>query len=563
MTYTIERARKQLRDALEAAVKSAVMADELPEAEIPDFIFETPNDRSHGDYASNIAMVSAKAFRKAPRQIADIILQHLDLNNTYFDRCEIAGPGFMNFYCKQSFYTDILRDVAEGQAGYGENDFGQGERVLVEFVSANPTGPMHIGNARGGALGDCLSAVLQAAGYEVKKEFYINDAGNQLEKFGLSLDIRYRQIFEGENAPQLPEDSYHGEDIKAHAQAYADEFGDHLLQASEDERRKALTDFALPKNIEKMKKDLARYGVEYDRWFYESDLHKSGEVDQVVSIFKDKGLTYEKDEALWYRATDFGAEKDEVLIRSNGKPTYFAVDVAYHRNKFLRGFARLIDCWGADHHGHVARMKAALTAIGERGDMLDIVLYQLVNLVRDGQTVRMSKRTGKAIQLGDLLDEVSRDAARFTFNLHEPNVSMEFDLGLAVKEDAQNPVYYVQYAHARICSILSNLADDGITPVDCTPEMLGCLKTPEEMDLIRSIAAYPDEIVRAAKSLDSSIITRYTVNLATLFHKFYNNCRVRGEAEALMQARIQLCIATQTVLKNALTMFSITVSERM
>lgn len=563
MTYIVAKAKEQLKEAIAKALHSAMETGALPQAEIPAYIFEIPADRSHGDWSCNAAMAGARAFRCAPGKIAQAILGNIDLAGTYFDRCETAGPGFINFFYNKQFYTDVLTAVATEKDLYGHSGFGSGQKVMVEFVSANPTGPMHIGNARGGAIGDCLSSVLDAAGFQVAREFYVNDAGNQLEKFGMSLDIRYRQLFEGENSPEMPEDSYHGDDIIAHAKAYADEHGEVLLNLSEEARRKALVDFALPKNVAKMQKDMARYGIHYDRWFFESELHKSGEVDEIVTLLKEKGLTYQAEGAVWYRATALGAEKDEVLIRANGKPTYFTVDIAYHRNKFKRGFARLIDCWGADHHGHVARMKTAMNAIGENGDMLEIVLFQLVNLVRNGEAVRMSKRTGKAIQLGDLLDEVSVDAARFTFNLHEPNIAMDFDLGLAVQEDAQNPVYYVQYAHARICSILRNLASDGVSPRSCTEQELQLLSAPEETDLIRHLSAYPDEIVRAAKTLDSSILTKYIINLATLFHKFYNSCRVKGEAEALMQARISLCTATQTVLRNALTMFQISIPDSM
>lgn len=561
---TAANAKEQLKTQLKNAISSAISGGELPQAELTDFIFDVPADRSHGDLASNIAMASARVFKKSPLQIANIIVSHLKLEGGLFDRCQVAGPGFINFFYSSSFYGQVLAEVQEQGEGYGKSDFGKNEKLLVEFVSANPTGPMHIGNARGGALGDCLASVLDAAGFAVSREFYINDAGNQLDKFAMSLDIRYCQLFMGDAAPELPEDSYHGEDITEHAKAYANLHGDALMKQSEEERRKALTDFALPKNIEKMKADLARYGVHFDRWFKESELYKSGEVDRLVALFKEKGITYEQDGALWYKATDFGADKDEVLIRSNGRPTYFLVDIAYHKNKFDRGFSQLIDCWGADHHGHVARMKTALSAIGEDGGKLHIVLYQLVNLVRDGETVRMSKRTGKAIQLGDLLDEVSRDAARFTFNMHEPNIAMDFDLGLAVKEDAQNPVYYVQYAHARICSIIRTLEADGIDcNHNCSQDQLALLQAPEEIDLIRYISIYPEEIVRSAKNYDPSVITKYTVNLATLFHKFYNSCRVKGKELPLMQARIQLCRATQTVLKNALNMFSISVPDRM
>ncbi|HCP52713.1 MAG TPA: arginine--tRNA ligase, partial [Ruminococcaceae bacterium] len=418
------------------------------------------------------------------------------------------------------------------------------------------------GNARGGALGDCLASVLDAAGYDVWREFYVNDAGNQLDKFGLSLSIRYQQLF-AENPPELPEDSYHGEDILDLAKEYAKEHGDELMHVTEEERRKALVGFGLPKNIAKMKADMEKYRVHYDRWFLESDLHKDGEVMAVVDYLRDRGLTYEKDGAVWYKATEFGGEKDEVLVRANGNPTYFTADIAYHKNKFDRGFDLLIDIWGSDHHGHVARMKGAMDAIGQSADKLDIILMQFVRLMRDGQPVRMSKRTGKAIQLGDLLDEVPVDSARFLFNMREANSLLDFDLDLAVQQDSQNPVYYVQYAHARICSILRALEAEGVTPRDCTAEELALLTAPEELELIQHIASYTDEIIGAAKDYDPVRITRYVIELATKFHKFYNACRVKGEEESLMQARLTLCRATATVIRNVLTMFNITVPTSM
>ena len=562
MSKLVQQATNELRAAIEAAMKAAMADGSLPEAEAPAFALEVPADRSHGDWACNAAMAGARAFRQPPRKIAEAIAARLDLAPTYFDRCEIAGPGFLNFFLTPRFYADVLRDVEALGRDYGRSDTGKGEKVMVEFVSANPTGPMHMGNARGGALGDCLAAVLDAAGYDVWREFYVNDAGNQLDKFGLSLSIRYQQLF-AENPPELPEDSYHGEDILDLAKEYAAENGDALMRVSEEERRAALVGFGLPRNIAKMQADMEKYRVHYDRWFLESDLHKDGEVMAVVDYLRDRGLTYEKDGAVWYKATEFGGEKDEVLVRANGNPTYFTADIAYHKNKFDRGFDLLIDIWGSDHHGHVARMKGAMDAIGEDSDKLQIILMQFVRLMRDGEVVRMSKRTGKAIQLGDLLDEVPVDSARFLFNMREANSLLDFDLDLAVKQDAQNPVYYVQYAHARICSILRALEADGITPRDCTAEELAQLTAPEEVDLIRHIAEYTDEIVAAAKDFDPVRITRYVIELATKFHKFYNACRVKGEAEGLMQARLTLCRATAVVLRNVLTMFNITVPTSM
>ena len=541
MSKLAAQATRDLRQIILDALGRAVAEKALPMEPAPDFTIETPADPSHGDFATNVAMVSAKAFHMAPRKIAEALSPYFEFSGTYFEKFEIAGPGFINFFLSPRFYAAVLQDIEALQDGYGRSDFGKGKKINVEFVSANPTGPMHMGNARGGALGDCLAAVLDAAGYQVSREFYINDAGNQIDKFALSLDIRYQQIFKGEEAVPMPEDCYQGADILERAQEFAGLNGDGYLEKSQEERQKALVDFALPKNIAKMQSDLKKYRIEYDTWFHESVLHNDGEIQDTLKILTEKGMTYELDGALWYKATDFGAEKDEVLVRKNGNPTYFAADIAYHRNKFQRGFDRCIDIWGADHHGHVARMKGAMNAVGLDGSKLDVVLMQLVKLVRNGEIVRMSKRTGKAIQLADLLDEVPVDAARFLFNMREANSQMEFDLDLAVQQDAQNPVYYVQYAHARICSILKALEKDGVVKRACSEEELLLLVQPEELSLIRHLAAYTGEVVSAAKDYDPARITRYVIDLANLFHKFYNACRVKGEEDSLCQARLTLC----------------------
>ncbi len=553
-----------LREVILAAMGRAVAAGQLPAVPTPAFSIEVPADRSHGDYSANAAMVSARPFKMSPRKIADILIENIDLAGTYFVRCEAAGPGFLNFYLGDAYYADVLKDIESLGDAYGRSDFGGGKKVMVEFVSANPTGPMHMGNARGGALGDCLASVLDAAGYDVSREFYINDAGNQIEKFAVSLEARYLQLYKGEDAVPFPEDGYHGEDIKERAAQFAKEHGDAFVNVPEKERREALVGFALPKNIEKMKSDLRKYRIEYDTWFHESVLHQDGELAETIAILNERGVTYEQEGALWYQATRFGAEKDEVLVRQNGNPTYFAADIAYHRNKFLkRGFDTCINIWGADHHGHVARMQGALDAIGLDGSKLHIILMQLVRLMQGGEIVRMSKRTGKAIQLADLLDEVPVDAARFLFNMREANSQMEFDLDLAVQQDAQNPVYYVQYAHARICSILKALSQDGIVPRSPSADELQRLNTPEERELISHLAAFTDEIIEAARDYDPARITRYVITLATLFHKFYNSCRVKGEDESLMQARLCLCLSVRTVIRNVLRMFKITAPESM
>ncbi len=581
MSLLVKQAIAELRTAIMDAAGRAVADGEFPAVPLSDFNVEVPANRDFGDYSANAAMAWARDLHCAPRKIAQALIDRMELCDTFFERCEVAGAGFLNFYLRSSFNACIIQDILEKGDSYGRSDYGSGKKINVEFVSANPTGPMHMGNARGGALGDCLAAVLDFAGYDVSREFYVNDAGNQIAKFGLSLDIRYQQLFLGEDAVQLPEDSYHGEDIIERAKEFAAVNGDKYMSASEQERRQALIDFALPKNIAAMKENMAKYRINYDTWFLESTLHNDGELEETLNIMRDKGLTYEKDGALWYKNKEVLAAKlreqgkseeeierlelkDEVLIRTNGNPTYFAADIAYHRNKLqIRGFDKAIDVWGADHHGHVARMKGALDAIGCNGDDLDIILMQLVRLTRDGEVVRMSKRSGKAITLVDLLEEIPIDAVRFLFNMREPGSQMDFDLDLAVEQSSQNPVYYCQYAHARICSILRKLASEGVEPRECTIPELALLTAPEEKELIKHLSGLTDEIIASAKNYDPAKITRYAVELATLFHKFYNACRVGVEDESLMQARLSLCLCVRTVLRNVLTMFSITVPESM
>ena len=563
MSELVATATAQLRDALERSMKQAMEKGQLPEAPLPEIALEVPADRTHGDWSCNAAMAGARAFRMAPQKIAQAIQENLDLSGTYFNKCEIAGPGFLNFTYEPRFYGEVLQDIHKLGKDYGRSDYGQGKRVLVEFVSANPTGPMHIGNARGGVLGDALASVLDAAGYYVEREFYINDAGNQVNKFGASLEARYLQIFKGEDAIPFPEDGYKGADIIAHAENFAKEYGDKYVEASQQERRAALVDYALPKNIQGLHDDLLRYRVEYDNWFKESSLHENGSVEKVVELLKEKGATYEKDSAVWFHGEEYGSE-DFVLVRSNGVPTYVVPDIAYHYGKLVtRNFDMAIDVLGADHHGYVPRLKAALTALGVDASRLNVVLMQMVRLVRDGEIVKASKRSGKAITLVTLLEEVPVDAARFLFNSYEANTRIDFDLDLAVQQDSQNPVYYVQYAHARICSILKNLASDGITPRECTGEELALLTAPEELELIRYLSSYTGEVTAAAKALDPAKITKYVMNLSTLFHKFYNACRVKGTDEALTAARLYLCTATRTVLENGLELFKVTAPESM
>ena len=556
MSLIVKETQLELRNKIIEALGRAVANEELPAEPIPDFIIERPSNSANGDFSTNVAMAGARAFKKAPRAIAESIVNNLDLEGSLFDKAEIAGPGFINFFLSQQYYTEILKDIANKGEDYGKSNFGEGKKVLVEFVSANPTGPMHIGNARGGAIGDCLASVLDYAGYDVSREFYVNDAGNQIEKFATSLEVRYLQLYK--DGIEMPEDAYQGVDITEHAKAFAEEFGDKFVEAESADRRKALVDFALPKNIAGLERDLLQYRIKYDRWFKESSLHNDGSVTEVIDKLKSLGVTYEKDGALWFKASEYGNDKDIVLIRANGLPTYIVPDIAYHYNKLVtRGNDIAVDVLGADHHGYVPRMKAALTALGIDASRLNCVIMQMVRLVRDGETIKLSNRSGKAITRTTLLEEVPIDAARFFFNLREPNSHFDFDLDLAAQETSQNPVYYVQYAHARICSIIKKAENEGVTIRTATDDELNLLTTSEELELIRHLSGLTDEIITAAKAYDPAKITHYVIELATLFHKFYNAQRVMCDDEGLMQARLNLCISVKDTIKNILTMLKI------
>lgn len=562
MSKIVSETEKTLNNMIISAIDKAVSTGALPDAEKPEFIIEKPADKKNGDFSTNAAMAGARSYHKAPRMIAEAIVSNMDFEGTLIDRAEIAGPGFINFYLSDRYYSKIVEDAVEQGENYGKSDYGKGKRMLVEFVSANPTGPMHIGNARGGAIGDCLASVLEAAGYEVWREFYVNDAGNQIEKFATSLEVRYLQ--ECGKDIELPEDAYHGIDIVEHVKNFKAEYGEKYVDCDSKERRDALVAFALPKNIEGLERDLKKYRITYDNWFRESSLHKDGSVQKVIDALKEKGVTYEQDGALWFKASEYGNDKDIVLIRANGLPTYIVPDIAYHYNKLVtRGYDKAIDVLGADHHGYVPRMKAALTALGIDASRLDAVIMQMVRLVRDGETIKLSKRSGKAITLNTLLEEVPIDAARFFFNLREPNSHFDFDLELAAKQSSENPVYYVQYAHARICSIIRKAKEQGTELRKPTEEELDRLNSSEERELISHLSKLTGEIISAAKQYDPAKITHYVVELATLFHKFYNAHRVVTDDEGLMQARLYLCEAVKNTIKNILTMLKIDAPESM
>ena len=581
MINMVQNAKDQAAALAMAAYQAAVADGTLPQAEVKTAPVEIPKDTANGDFTTTFALAASKALRQPPRNIAQALLDHMDLAGSYFASAEIAGPGFLNFRLNDSWYAAVCEAVESEGAGYGTADHLKGQKIMVEFVSANPTGPMHMGNARGGVLGDTLASVLAACGADVTREFYVNDAGHQIDKFAHSIEARYLQIIRGEDAVPFPEDGYQGEDIKDLARAYYEKNGDKLLDVPEAERQEALAQFGLSINLPKMKTDLERYKIHYDNWFYESSLHESGYVKETVDLLAERGWTYEKDGALWLRTADILRDhyrrqgkkeadiekldlKDDVLRRANGFYTYFAADIAYHRNKFaVRGFDKVINIWGADHHGHVARLKGALDALGLNGsERLDIVLMQLVKLLRDGEVVRMSKRTGKAISLSDLLDEVSVDAARWYFNA-KPDTQMEFDLGLAVREDSENPIYYVEYAHARICSLLRALAEEGTSVPRQADVDMSLLSGEAERALLKQIAQFCEEIKLAARDYDPSHINRCLQELAACFHRFYNACRIKGEEAAVQAARLKLADDTRIVLRNGLKLIGVDAPEKM
>ena len=484
------------------------------------------------------------------------------IEGSYFDKCEVAGAGFINFFFGKQWFSEVVSDVLGEKEEYGRTNMGAGKKVLIEYVSANPTGPMHIGNARGGAIGDCLASVMEWAGYQVAREFYVNDAGNQIEKFKTSLETRYLQLYK--EGIEMPEDAYLGEDIIDHAKNFAEIYGDRYVEADSVERRQALCDYALPLNIEGLERDLKKYRIVYDRWFRESELHNSGAVTEIIGKLKDSGYTYEKDGALWFKSSELGDEKDRVLVRDNGIPTYFVPDIAYHYNKLVtRGYDTAIDILGADHHGYIPRMKAAMQALGVDPRRLDMVIMQMVNLVRNGEKYKLSKRSGKAVTLSTLLEEIPIDAARFFFNLREPNSQFDFDLELAISQSSENPVYYVQYAHARICSVLKKMSDEGIEIRPADADILSSLGEPDEIELIKYIATLPNVVNESAKNYDPAKITRYVWELATKYHRFYTNCRIVGAEENAMQARASLSLAVKQVISNILDMLKIDCPEKM
>ena len=565
MANLIEQAKLKADELLRAAYESAAAKGILPEgAELKGNV-DIPKDTKNGDYAANHAMVNAKALKSNPRKIAEALVAEVNTEGTWFDAVEIAGPGFINFRLGKKWYADVLESAEAEGMDYGRINVGNGEKVMVEFVSANPTGPMTIGNARGGVLGDTLASVLDRAGYDVYREFYVNDAGNQVDLFGKSIEARYLQAVLGEDAVEFPDNGYHGDDIKEMAKLIVEQDGDKWVNADPAERQQAFVQFGLPRNIERMKRDLARYRVNFDNWFLESSLHESGYVKETIDLLTEAGLTYEKDGAVWLKNTELGADKDEVMRRSNGFYTYYAVDIAYHRNKFVeRGFDRVIDVWGAVHHGHAIRFGTTMKApcLGLNGRNLDFLIMQMVRLVRGDEVVKVSKRTGKALTLADLMDEIGVDPCRFFYNA-KPDTHLEFDLDLAVRQDSENPVYYVQYAHARICSLVAALAAEGRTVPKMSEIDASLLSSEQEIDLIKQISTLPEEIRLAARDYDPSRINRYVIELAARFHRFYNACRIKGEEEGVLKARLKLADTARQVIAICLGIIGVTAPEKM
>ena len=564
----VENTKKQIDELINRACEKARSAGELPEGGALSGAVEIPRETAHGDYAATHAMAAAKELRMPPRKIAEAISAHIELDGTYFRSITIAGPGFINFFLSEKWYSEVLQAVETMGSDYGSLDIGKGKRVMVEFVSANPTGPMTIGNARGGVLGDTLASVLEKAGYDVWREFLVNDSGNQIELFGRSIDARYMQLCLGEENVEFPDDGYHGDDIKELAKLIYDADGDKFMPLPPEARAAQFVDFALPRNVARMKADLERYRIYFNEWFHESQMHESGYIAETVKLLDEGGLLYEKDGALWLRNIDLGADKDEVLLRANGFYTYYAADIAYHRNKLARGFEKVIDVWGGDHHGHAIRMKASLSSkelgesLGVDGEKLDFLIMQMMRLTRDGETIKVSKRTGKALTLGDLLDEISVDACRFFFSA-KPDSHFEFDLGVAVRQDKENPVYYVQYAHARTHKLISTLAEDGHAVPSQNDIDTTLLSSAEEQELIKQIASLPEEIKAAASDYDPSKISKYVIELAARYHRFYYERRIRGEERPLLLARLKLADATRIVIKTCLDILGVSAPTKM
>ncbi|MEC1719508.1 arginine--tRNA ligase [Schinkia azotoformans] len=552
---------EQVKERLKEEIKAAVMKAELAsEAEIPEVILEIPKEKAHGDYATNMAMQLARVAKKAPRMIAEQLVENFDKTKASIEKIEIAGPGFINFYMNNSYLTDLIPTILEAGSGYGQTNTGKGQKVQVEFVSANPTGDLHLGHARGAAVGDTLCNVLAKAGYDVQREYYINDAGNQIHNLALSVEARYRQALGQDVA--MPEDGYHGADVIGIGQKLAEEEGDSLLQKDEQERYKYFRDYGLKFELAKLREDLKQFRVEFDNWFSETSLYENGKIDVALDALREKGELYEEDGATWFRSTTYGDDKDRVLIKNDGSYTYLTPDIAYHQDKLKRGFEKLINIWGADHHGYIPRMKAAIQALGYNADTLEVEIIQMVNLFQNGEKMKMSKRTGKAVTLRELMEEVGIDAMRYFFAMRSADSHLDFDMDLAVSKSNENPVYYAQYAHARICSMLRQGEEQSLIFEGALD--LSQIQAEKEIDLLKKLGEFPEAVAEAAEKRMPHRITNYIYDLASALHSFYNAEKVINPEELeKSRARLALVKAVQITLKNALDLVGVSAPEKM
>ncbi|MDO7345197.1 arginine--tRNA ligase [Bacillus stercoris] len=552
---------EQMKDVLKEEIKAAVLKAGLAEeSQLPNVVLETPKDKTHGDYSTNMAMQLARVAKKAPRQIAEEIVAHFDKGKASIEKLDIAGPGFINFYMNNQYLTKLIPSVLEAGEAYGETNIGNGERVQVEFVSANPTGDLHLGHARGAAVGDSLCNVLSKAGYDVSREYYINDAGNQINNLALSVEVRYFEAL-GLEKP-MPEDGYRGEDIIAIGKRLAEEYGDRFVNEEESERLAFFREYGLKYELDKLRKDLENFRVPFDVWYSETSLYQNGKIDKALEAIREKGHVYEEDGATWFRSTTFGDDKDRVLIKKDGTYTYLLPDIAYHKDKLDRGFDKLINVWGADHHGYIPRMKAAIEALGYEKGTLEVEIIQLVHLYKNGEKMKMSKRTGKAVTMRDLIEEVGLDAVRYFFAMRSADTHMDFDLDLAVSTSNENPVYYAQYAHARICSMLRQGEVQGLTPAADLD--FSHIQSEKEYDLLKTIGGFPEAVAEAAEKRIPHRVTNYIYDLASALHSFYNAEKVIDpENEEKSRARLALMKATQITLNNALQLIGVSAPEKM
>ena len=553
--------KQKIKNLILLAVRSAHQKGDLPSDDIVETEVDEPKAEAHGDFSTNIAMVMASVQKMPPRKIAEVITRHIEDPEGILEKSEIAGPGFINFFLKPAVWHPVLREIHEADTRYGATDIGKGQKFQVEFVSSNPTGPLHVGHGRGAAIGDAVANILSFCGYDVQKEYYINDSGRQIHTLGQSVFLRYQEML-GQKV-KFPDECYQGDYIRDLAAEIKSQKGDALLGQPEEEALMICARFAAGKILDGIRDDLKLFGVEFDCWFSEQSLYDSGRVDQILDIFRNQGIIYEKDGALWFKTSDFGDEKDRVVVKNNGETTYFASDIAYHQDKYDRGFERVVDVWGADHHGYIPRMKAAVEASGHRRDQFDVILVQLVNLLRAGEPVAMSTRAGKFETLKDVINEVGRDAARFIFLTRHYESALDFDLEVAKQKSNDNPVYYVQYVHARISSIVRKGNEQGTCEVSWDDKAVAQLIEPEEIDLIKTLARYPDVLAGSAKSMEPHRVTYYLMDLASAFHAYYNKHRVLTDDPQLRCGRLNLVLAVQKVIRNGLTLLGVSAPDSM